>query len=155
LRLRDSFVEKKNKERQMPFDKGKFVSDFTASGMEEAQAELLAKNQADMLGELASKQDIADLQNGFQADQTDLRQEFDDKISEASDAMRREVNEQVQKTRLLIDDVQCDARKTEARLEGVLKQGFAAVNHRFNVLAASNTAVIVMVMVFMYLLMRR
>jgi hypothetical protein len=69
--------------------------------------------------------------------------------------MRREVNEQVQKTRLLIDDVQGDARKTEARLEGALKQGFAAVNHRFNVLAASNTAVIVMVMVFMYLLMRR
>jgi hypothetical protein len=51
--------------------------------------------------------------------------------------------------------VQGDARKTEARLEGALKQGFASVNHRFNVLAASNTAVIVMVMVFMYLLMRR
>jgi hypothetical protein len=39
----------------MPFDKGKFVSDFTESGMEEAQAELLAENQAVMLGQLASK----------------------------------------------------------------------------------------------------
>jgi len=29
----------------MPFDKGKFVSEFTASCMEEAQAELLAESQ--------------------------------------------------------------------------------------------------------------
>lgn len=68
--------------------------------------------------------------------------------------MRRELNEQVQKTRFLIDDVQSDVKKTEARLEGLLRLGFASVNYKFNVLAFSNTAVIITVVVFMYFLMR-
>ena len=45
----------------MTFDKRKFISDFTQSGMEEAQAELLADNQADMLGQLSTKQDLTEL----------------------------------------------------------------------------------------------
>ena len=35
----------------MAFDKGKFIADFTQSGMEETQAELLPDKQADMFGE--------------------------------------------------------------------------------------------------------
>ena len=107
----------------MAFDKGKFISDFTQSGMEEAQAELLADRQADMFGQFATKQDLATL--------------------------RRDINEQTQKTRLLLDDVRVDARKTEARLEGALKVGFAAINQRFSLLVVSNTAVIMMAFAFM------
>ncbi len=134
----------------MPFDKGKFVSDFTDSGMEEAQAELLADNQASLLGQLAEKQDIAELQEKLSAE----RRVLDEKISDAADIMRREVNDQTQKTRLLIDDVQSDVKKTEARLEGLVRSGFAMVNSKFNVLALSNTAVIISVIGFMYFLMQ-
>ena len=133
----------------MPFDKGKFVSEFTASGMEEAQAELLAESQANMLGQLPSKQDLVNLETGFKAEQADLRREFDGKINNATDTLRREVNDQTQKTRLLIDDVHSDIRKTEARLHGALKAGFAVVNSKFNVLAISYTIVILAVMAFM------
>ena len=58
---------------------------------------------------------------------------FDGKIDDATSAVRREVNEQIQKTRLLIDDVQIDVRKTEAHLEadargdGVPSDGDAVV----------------------------
>ncbi len=44
----------------MAFDKGKFISDFTQSGMEEAQAELLADKQADMFRQFSTKQDLAE-----------------------------------------------------------------------------------------------
>ena len=44
----------------MAFDKGKFISDFTQSGMEEAQAELLADKQADMFGQFSTKQNLAE-----------------------------------------------------------------------------------------------
>ena len=50
--------------------------------------------------------------------------------------------------RLLIDDVRGDVRKTEARIEGVLKGSFATINHRFTMLALSNTTVIVVVIGF-------
>lgn len=112
----------------MAFDKGKFIADFTQSGMEEAQAELLADKQADMFGEFSTKQDLA--------------------------VLRRDMNEQTQKTRLLLDDVRGDVRKTEARIEGALKTGFAAVNHRFNMLAIGNTTVIVAVIGFLVFLFR-
>lgn len=138
----------------MPFDKGKFVSDFTESGMEEAQAELLAENQASMLGQLPTKQDLADLKSGFEADQAGLSREIDGRILDAANAVRREVSEQIQRTRLLIDDVQTDVKQTEARLEGVMKSGFAAMDHKFNVLAFSNTAVVIAVMLFMAFLFR-
>ena len=72
----------------MAFDKDKFISDFTQSGMEEAQAELLADKQADMFGQFSTKQDLAEL--------------------------RRDMNEQPQKTRLLLDDVQSDMKQAEA-----------------------------------------
>ena len=110
----------------MAFDKGKFIADFTQSGMEEAQAELLADKQADMFGEFSTKQDLG--------------------------VLRRDMNEQTQKTRLLLDDVRGDVRKTEARIEGALKTGFAAVNHRFNMLAIGNTTVIVAVIGFLVFL---
>ena len=112
----------------MAFDKSKFISDFTQSGMEEAQAELLADKQADMFGEFSTKQDLA--------------------------VLRRDMNEQTQKTRLLLDDVRGDVRKTEARIEGALKTGFAAVNHRFNMLAIGNTTVIIAVICFLVFLFR-
>ncbi len=108
----------------MAFDKGKFIADFTQSGMEEAQAELLADKQADVFGEFSTKQDLA--------------------------VLRRDMNEQTQKTRLLLGDV----RKTEARIEGALKTGLAAVNHRFNMLAIGNTTVIVAVIGFLVFLFR-
>lgn len=146
---------KKNKRALIiPFDKGKFVSYITASGMAEAQAELLAENQANMFQSLASKQDIADMNNGLKAEHIGLRQELDAKIIEATNMVRREVNDQIQSTRLLIDDVQADVRKSEARLEGAMKNGFAAMDHKFNVLAVSNMAVIIAVMVFMAFLFR-
>lgn len=138
----------------MPFDKGKFVSDLTESGMEEAQAELLAENQAVMLGQLASKQDLEDMRTGFLAEQVGLSHEIDGKIDEATSAVRREVNEQIQKTRLLIDDVQIDVRKTEAHLEGVMKTGFQTIDRKFSVLAVSNTTIILAVMGFMAFLFR-
>ena len=81
-----------------------------------------------MLGQFSTKQDLTEL--------------------------RRDMNEQTQKTRLLIDDVQVDVRRTEARIEGALKAGFAAINHRFTMLALSNTTVIVMVIGFMVFLFR-
>ena len=112
----------------MAFDKGKFISDFTQSGMEEAQAELLADKQADKFGQYSTKQDLA--------------------------VLRRDMNEQTQKTRLLLDDVRGDVRKTEARLEGALKTGFASINHRFNMLAIGNTTVIVVIIGFMVFLFR-
>ena len=112
----------------MAFDKGKFISDFTQSGMEEAHAELLADKQADMFGQFSTKQDLA--------------------------ALRRDMNEQTQKTRLLLDDVRGDVGKTEARLESMLKTGFAAVNHRFNMLAIGNTTVIVAIIGFVVFLFR-
>ena len=112
----------------MAFDKGKFIADFTQSGMEEAQAELLADKKADMFREFSTKQDLA--------------------------VLRRDMNEQTQKTRLLLDDVRGDVRKTEARIEGALKTGFAAVNHRFNMLAIGNTTVIVAVIGFLVFLFR-
>lgn len=138
----------------MPFDKDKFVSDFTASGMEEAQAELLATKQAGLVSQLPSKQDLAALRSSFEAEQAGLRREIDTKIVEAASAVRREVSEQIQKTRLLIDDVQTDIRKSEARLEGLMKSGFTAMDYRFNVLAVSNMLVIVFVMAFMAFLFR-
>ena len=138
----------------MPFDKGKFISDFTESGMEEAQAELLAENQAKLMGQLPSKADIAAMQSGFEAEQAGLRDELDSKIANATSTLRREVNEQVQKTRLLIDDVQVDVRKTEAHLEVVMKTGFATMDRKFNMLAFSNTAVVVFAMLFMAFLFR-
>ena len=112
----------------MAFDKGKFIADFTQSGMEEAPAELLADKQADMFGEFSTKQDLA--------------------------VLRHDMNEQTQKTRLLLDDVRGDVRKTEALIEGALKTGFAAVNHRFNMLAIGNTTVIVAVIGFLVFLFR-
>jgi SMC interacting uncharacterized protein involved in chromosome segregation len=138
----------------VPFDKGKFISDFTDSGMEEAQAELLAENQADLMGQLPSKADISSMQSGFEAEQAGLRRELDGKITAATDKLRREVNEQIQKTRLLIDDVQVDVRKTEAHLEGVMKTGFATMDRKFNIIAYSNTAAVVSAMVFMAFLFR-
>ena len=138
----------------MPFDKGKFISDFTDSGMEEAQAELLAENQADLMGQLPSKADISSMQSGFEAEQAGLRRELDGKITAATDKLRREVNEQIQKTRLLIDDVQVDVRKTEAHLEGGMKTGFATMDRKFNIIAYSNTAAVVSAMVFMAFLFR-
>ncbi len=134
----------------MPFDKGKFVTDFIDRGMQEAQAELLADNQVGLLGQLAEKQNIAGLQEKFTVE----RRLLDKKISDAADIMRREVNDQTQKTRLLIDDVQTDVRKTEARLEGVVKSGFSMVNSKFNVLTISNTVVVLAVIFFMYFLMQ-
>ena len=116
--------------------------------MEEAQADLLFDNQTKLFDHVPSKKDLADMQTSIQVQQTNLRHEIDGKIDEASNAMRRELNEQVQKTHFLIDDVQSDVKKTEARL------GFASVNYKFNVLAFSNTAVIITVVVFMYFLMR-
>ena len=68
--------------------------------------------------------------------------------------MRREVNEQIQKTRLLIDDVQIDVRKTEAHLEGVMKTGFQTIDRKFSVLAVSNTTIILAGMGFMAFLFR-
>ena len=138
----------------MAFDKGKFISDFTQSGMEEAQAELLANKQADMFGQFSTKQDLAALHSGLQDEQESLRRELDSKIGDAKDQLRREANEQAQKTRLLLDDVRGDVRKTEARIEGALKTGFAAINHRFNVLVVSNTTVIVAVIGFVVFLFR-
>lgn len=112
----------------MAFDKSKFISDFTQSGMEEAQAELLADKQADMFGQFATKQDLVTL--------------------------RLDIDEQTQKTRFLLDDVRGDVRKTEARLEGALKTGFGVINQRFNLLVVSNTAVIMMAFAFMAFLFR-
>ena len=68
--------------------------------------------------------------------------------------LRRDMNEQTQKTRRLLDDVRGDVRKTEAHIEGALKIGFAAVNHRFNMLAIGNTTVIVAVIGFLVFLFR-
>lgn len=138
----------------MPFDKGKFISDFTKSGMEEAQAELLDENQADMMGQFPTKQDLAALQSGFQNEQASFRDELDSKIANATAALRREVNEQIQKTRLLIDDVQVDVRKTEAHLEGVMKTGFGTMDRKFNLIAFCNMAVVISAMVFMAVLFR-
>jgi len=112
----------------MAFDKGKFIYDFTQSGMEEAQAELLADKQADMFGQFSTKQDLAEL--------------------------RRDMNEQTQKTRLLLDDVQSDMKQAEAKLEWRLNQGFAMISRKFNVLVVSNTTVIVSVIGFVVFLFR-
>ncbi len=138
----------------MAFDKDKFVTDFTDKGMEESQAQLLAANQADILLQLASKQDVASMQGSFASERKGLRRDMDGKITVAAHAMRREMSEQTQKTRQLIDDVQTDVKRTEARLDGTLKRGFAVVNAKFNVLALSNTAVVLSVIGFMYFLMR-
>lgn len=138
----------------MAFKKSEFISDAMKAGMEEAQADLLFDNQTKLFDHVPSKKDLTDMQTSIQVQQTNLRHEIDGKIDEASNAMRRELNEQVQKTRFLIDDVQSDVKKTEARLEGLLRLGFASVNYKFNVLAFSNTAVIITVVVFMYFLMR-
>ena len=112
----------------MAFDQGKFISDFTQSGMEEAQAELLADKQADMFGQFSTKQDLAEL--------------------------RRDMNEQTQKTRLLLNDVQSDMKQAEAKLEWRLNQGFAMISRKFNVLVVSNTTVIVSVIGFVVFLFR-
>jgi hypothetical protein len=138
----------------MSFDKKKLVADYAGSGMEEAQAELLAENQVSMYEQLSTKKDLTDLQNGFRAEQTSLREEFDAKLSDATTALRREVNEQIQKTRLLIDDVQIDVRKTEAHLEGVMKTGFMGMDKKFNLLAFSNTVVVIFLTLFMAFLFR-
>jgi hypothetical protein len=138
----------------MSFDKKKLVADYADSGMEEAQAELLAENQVSMYEQLSTKKDLTDLQNGFRAEQTSLREEFDAKLSDATTALRREVNEQIQKTRLLIDDVQIDVRKTEAHLEGVMKTGFMGMDKKFNLLAFSNTVVVIFLTLFMAFLFR-
>lgn len=138
----------------MRFDKKKLVADYAGTGMEEAQAELLAENQASMYEQLSTKKDLTDLQNGFRAEQMSLREEFDAKLSDATTALRREVNEQIQKTRLLIDDVQIDVRKTEAHLEGVMKTGFMGMDKKFNLLAFSNTAVVIFLTLSMAFLFR-
>ena len=127
----------------MAFDPNKFVTAVTGHGMQEAQAELLAQTQVDLIGYVASREDVKN-----------LRLELDEKLVKASQDMRREVNLQTQKTRLLIDDVQVDVKKAEARLEGALKTGFATVNYKFNLLAVSNTTVILAVMGFMFFLLR-
>ena len=112
----------------MTFDKTKFLSDAAQSGMEETQAELLANNQADIVDKMVSQQDL--------------------------EGLRRDMNEQTQKTRLLIDDVHRDMRRSEAKLEWRINQGFEMVSHKFNALVVSNTAVILMVIGFMVYLFR-
>ena len=119
-----------------------------------SQAEMLAVNQGHLLDTLPSKRDLANIQSGFEAGQTGLRTELESHLLHATDKLRREVNNQTQKTRLQIDDVQGDVRKTEARLEGLLRVGFGSVNYKFNVLAFSNTAVVLAVIAFMYFLIR-
>ena len=64
------------------------------------------------------------------------------------------MNEQTQLTRGLIDDVQKDVRRAEAKLEWRIKTGFVMVNHKVNVPALTNTSVIIDVMGFMYFLFR-
>lgn len=127
----------------MAFDPRKFVTAVKATGMQESQAELLAATQIDILGYVVSREDMKT-----------LRLEMDEKLVSASQDMRREVNEQTQKTRLLIDDVQVDVKKAEARLDGALKTGFSSMNHKFNVLAVSNTIIILAVMGFMFFMLR-
>lgn len=127
----------------MPFDKGKFISDFTNTGMQEAQAELLAESQADMFNRMLSRQDLEG-----------LKREVGTKIDDSNISIRRETSEESRKTRLVIDDVHGEVRRSEARLEASLKAGFASVNHRFNVLALSNTTVILAVIACMAYLFR-
>jgi hypothetical protein len=127
----------------MPFDKGKFISDFADSGMAEAQAELLAESQADMFNHMLSRQDLEG-----------LRREMGERIDDSNISIRREMREESRKTRLVVDDVHGEVRRSEARLEGSLKAGFAGVNHRFNVLALSNTTVILAVIACMAYLFR-
>jgi len=142
----------------MAFDKKQFASDMADSGMEEMQAELLgdklSDNQDAMLSQVASKQDITDLRGGFGSDHASLRVELDGRIVSATNELRREFSEQTQKTRLQIDDMQGGIRQAEARLEWRLKDGFGSVNHKFNMLTLSNTAVVLAVMGFMFFLLR-
>ena len=127
----------------MPFDKGKFISDFTGSGMEEGQAELLAENQASLFNQMVSRQDLEG-----------LKQEMTEKMDASAKNLRREISEDGRKTRLLIDDVQRDVIRAEAKLEWRIKEGFETTDTRFNMLMVSNTLVTLTVIVFMFMLFR-
>ena len=123
----------------MPIDKDKSGSETTESGLEEAQGAYSAPSASAPV----NRQDFEG-----------LRHELDGRIVDVGVDLHREMNEQKQLTRGLIDDVQKDVRCAEAKLEWRIKTGFAMVNHKFNVLALSNTSVIIAVMGFMYFLFR-
>ena len=112
----------------MIFDKSKFLSDAALSGMAEAQAELLASNHEAMFVGMVSSKDL--------------------------EGLRRDMNEQTKKTRLLIDDVHRDMRRSDANLEWRINQGFDMVSRKFKALVVSNTAVILAVISFMVYLFR-
>ena len=57
----------------IPFDTHAFVKELTAAGMPEAQAEVLAKSQANLIDEkLATKQDLRELEARLRRDMKEL-----------------------------------------------------------------------------------
>ena len=109
----------------MPFDKDKFISQATAEGMAEAQAEFLA-DQMDIRG--VGPEDLRALEER-------LRTEF----TSAIHAMDGKIEEGATLARVQIDDLARDFTRMEARAEGTLKGALSGLRRAHYTSSALNT----------------
>lgn len=109
----------------MPFDRDKFISQATAGGMAETQAEFLA-DQMDL--RVVGPEDLRALEER-------LRTEFTSSIH----AMDGKIEERATLARVQIDDLTRDFARMEARVEGTLKNALGALRRTHYASSAFNT----------------
>ena len=109
----------------MPFDKDQFISQATAGGMAEKQAEFLA----DQIGMRAVGQaDLVAIENR-------LRGELTNEL----DGLRSDMDTKSVLTRVQIDDLTAKFARMEARIEGTLKSSFVALRRAHYASSAFHT----------------
>ena len=109
----------------MPFDKNEFITQATAGGMAESQAEFLA-NQMDLRA--VDPEDLHALEDR-------LRAEF----SKSIHVMESKIEDRATLARVQIDDLGHDFARMEARVEGTLKGALSGLRRAHYASSAFNT----------------
>lgn len=109
----------------MPFDKDEFITQATAGGMAESQAEFLA-NQMDLCA--VDSEDLHALEDR-------LRTEF----SKSIHVMESKIEDRATLARVQIDDLGHDFARMEARVEGSIRSGFGSLRRAHYTSSAFNT----------------
>ena len=109
----------------MPFDKNEFITQATAGGMAESQAEFLA-NQMDLRA--VDPEDLHALEDR-------LRTEF----SKSIHVMESKIEDRATLARVQIDDLGHDFARMEARVEGTLKTALGRLRRAHYASSAFNT----------------
>lgn len=121
----------------MAFDKDKFISQATAGGMAESQAEFLA-DQMELRA--VGPEDLRALEDR-------LRNEFTNSIH----VLESDVIERATLARVQIDDLARDFIRMEARVEGQLKTSLSALRRALYASSAFNTLTTLSAVTFLLL----